>query len=221
MGNEALEQNNKQELLEFHEVEVKFRVDESKLNDWKQIVTQYIENNPDEYQDFIYVDSDDIYYITPSNDENVEYQFIRYRFSDWSKKDKRAELTTKKKLKNNDNIMRKEWNVRVDYNDKDTIEGFVVGGLGYERNFRISKYVQIYKFKDATLPFYTVIDENGKRDTFAEIEVDEKLLHGINKDQAWDIIRKYEEILAPLGITPQMRLRLSLFEMYRKKNERN
>jgi adenylate cyclase class IV len=104
----------------------------------------------------------------------------------------------------------------VDNNSYDTIEGFIKTGLGYDSNFRISKYVQIYQFKDATLPWYTVVDESGKRDTFVEIEVDEKLLHNINEEQAWEIVKKYEAILAPLGITARNRLRLSLFEMYRK-----
>ena len=201
--------------LEFHEFEVKFRVDEGKLNEWKQLVTHYRNSDPDNYKEFVYVDSDDVYYTKKSNSADVDYEFIRYRFSD-DKKNKRAELTTKRKLKDSFNIIRKEYNVRVDSNTRDTIEGFVTDGLGYEYNFTIGKYVQIYRFKDATLPFYTVIDENGKRDTFVEIEVDEDLLHKINEDEAWGIIKKYEAILAPLGITAKNRLRKSLFEMYSK-----
>jgi hypothetical protein len=201
--------------LEFHEFEVKFRVDESKLNDWKQIVGKYRDENPDEYKEFVYVDSDDIYYTKASASKDVDYEFVRYRFSD-DKKNKRAELTTKKKLKNANNIVRIEYNARVDNNTKENIEGFVTVGLGYQYNFRITKYVQIYVFKDATLPFYTVIDEKGKRDTFIEIEVDEELLHKITEKEAWAIVEKYEKILEPLGITPRNRLRKSLFEMYGK-----
>lgn len=199
--------------LEFHEFEVKFRVDESKLNDWKQLVRDYKEENLSEFKQFIYVDSDDIYYTQESLKDDVDYKFVRYRFSE---KEKRAELTTKTKLKDSNNIIRKEQNVRVDQNTKETIHEFITEGLEYEYNFTITKYVQIYKFKDATLPWYTVIDSNGKRDTFCEIEVDEDLLHKITEDEAWAIISKYEKILEPLGITPRNRLRKSLFEMYRK-----
>lgn len=201
--------------LEFHEIEVKFRIDEKQLNDWKDLVRKYRDEHPEEYRDFIYVDSDDDYYVNPHTPKGLDYQFIRHRFSD-DKKNKRAELTTKKKLTDSNNIIRREWNVRIDNNDKGAVKSWITEGLDYEYAFKITKYVQIYKFKDATLPFYTVIDEKGKRDTFIEVEVDEELLakDKITEDQAWDIIRKYEAILAPLGVTARNRLRKSLFEMY-------
>ncbi len=209
------EELEKKEGLEFHEIEVKFRVDEKILNDWKQLVGKYRDSDPDNYKDFIYVDSDDIYYVNPNTPKGLDYQFIRHRFSD-DPKNKRAELTTKKKISSTNNIIRLEWNVRVDNNEKETIRSWVCEGLGYEHDFKIEKYVQIYKFKDATLPYYTVINEKGKRDTFIEIEVDEELMAKgkINEEQAWEIIKKYEAILAPLGISPRNRLRKSLFEMY-------
>jgi adenylate cyclase class IV len=199
--------------LEFHEFEVKFRVDEGKLNDWKQIMRDYKKQNPTEYKDFVYVDSDDVYYTRESSNPDIDYEFVRYRFSE---NEKRAELTTKRKLKDSNNIIRKEQNVRVDQNSRDTINEFVTDGLGYKYNFTITKYVQIYVFKDATLPWYTVVDEKGNRDTFVEVEVDEQLLHKITEEEAWAIINKYEKILEPLGITPRNRLRKSLFEMYKK-----
>lgn len=205
--------NNENKTLEFHEFEVKFRIEEGRLNDWKQIMRDYKKQNPSEYKDFVYVDSDDIYYTKESNNSDIDYEFIRYRFSD---SEKRAELTTKRKLKDFNNIIRKEQNVRVDQNSSKTIHEFVTNGLGYQYNFTIVKYVQIYIFKDATLPWYTVVDEDGKRDTFVEIEVDEQLLHKITEEEAWAIVHKYEKILEPLGITSKNRLRKSLFEMYKK-----
>lgn len=208
-----MEQEEKKQTLEFHEFEVKFRVDESRLNDWKQLMRQHKTKDPSNYKEHVYVDSDDIYYTKESSRKDVDYEFVRYRFSDG---EKRAELTTKRKLKDSNNIIRKEQNVRVDMNDRETIHEFVTDGLGYQYSFTITKFVQIYVFKDATLPWYTVIDENGKRDTFIEIEVDEKLLHSISEDEAWAIVNKYEKILEPLGVTPRNRLRKSLFEMYKK-----
>jgi len=199
--------------LEFHEVEVKFRFDEAKLNDWKQLVRSLIDKEDFDFKEFIYVDSDDVYFTRPLTTD-IEYEFVRYRYSD-NKKDKRAELTTKRKLKDGNNIFRMEKNLRVDHNSAKLVTGFVED-LGFKFNFKIQKFVQIYKFKDATLPFYTVIDESGKRDTFIEIEVDEELLHNMTEDQAWEVIKKYEAVLAPLGVTPQKRLRKSLFEMYKK-----
>lgn len=207
--------------LEFHEIEVKFRVDEKVLNDWKQLCEKYRDENLDDYKDFVYVDSDDIYYLNPNPTPGLDYQFIRHRFSD-NPKDKRAELTTKQKIGDTNNIVRREWNIRVDNNEIATIKSWVEDGLGYKHDFKIRKYVQIYKFKDATLPYYTVIDEKGKRDTFIEIEVDEEQMAKgkITEAQAWDIINKYETLLAPLGITAKNRLRKSLFEMYTNSNKK-
>lgn len=205
----------KKETLPFHEFEVKFRVDESKLNEWKQICTDIKNQSPKDYKGFIYVDSDDEYFTKASLSEDLDYEFVRYRYSE---NEKRAELTTKRKLKDSNNIIRKEQNVRVDGNSKQTIHEFITEGLGYDFNFKISKYVQIYIFKEATLPFYTVIDDKGSRDTFVEIEVNEELLHSITEAEAWDIIKKYEGLLSRLGISSKNRLRKSLFEMYKKEN---
>lgn len=188
--------------LEFHEVEVKFRIDESKRNEWKLLVESFEED-----KEFIYVESDDIYYVKGE-------EFLRHRFSN-PKKDKRAELTYKAKTKDGDNIFRKEVNLRVDANDIETVAAFA-NSLDFVKNFKISKYVDIYKFQDATLPFYTVIKEDGNRETFLEIEVNEEIIHKLTEDEAWAIIKKYEELLAPLGITHKNRLRKSLFEMYKK-----
>lgn len=193
---------NENKSLEFHEVEVKFRVEEGILNDWKQLASTL-----EGVKDFIYVESDDVYFTK-------ENEFIRYRFSN-NKKDKRAELTYKAKTTEGNNIIRKEVNVRVDGNDKETVEAFA-NCLGYTKNFKITKYVHIYKFDDVTLPFYTVIDESGKRDSFIEIEVNEEQIHKLSEEDCWNIIKKYEALMMGLGITAQKRLRKSLFEMYRK-----
>lgn len=188
--------------LEFHEVEVKFKVEEGSRNEWKQLVEKIPGCTA-----CINIESDDIYY-TKGN------KFLRYRF-DPKSQGERAELTFKSKLNKGNNIIRKEVNLRVDPNTPETVEAFATG-LGYKHNFRISKYVDIYRFDDVILPFYTVIDENGDRQTFLEIEINEDKIHNLTQDQCWDIIRKYEAILAPLGIRHNKRLKKSLFEMYRK-----
>ena len=52
---------------------------------------------------------------------------------------------------------------------------------------------------------------------FIEIELDEASIHHLTVDQAMEKIRKYEAILAPIGISHRNRLTKSLFEMYVKK----
>jgi len=196
-------------LKEFIEFESKYRIDLDKLFAWKELVS-----NLDNLKESLYVESDDIYYTRPTTGD-LAYEFIRYRFST-SAKERRKELTIKSKTTELNNIKRFETNIRVDHNQTPEIESFIKR-LGFEKNFMIKKPgVHIYKFEDATLPFYTVIDEKGTQSHFIEIEVKEEIISKLTEQQAYDIIRKYEELFKPLGITAQNRLKLSLFEMYRK-----
>ncbi len=153
-----------QKMKEFIEFETKYRVDGSLLFDFKKL----IEDKLSHHDAFLYIESDDIYYTKGESD------FLRYRFSR-SKKDKRAELTYKRKTQNANNILREEVNLRVDNNDKDTVEA-MVEALNFKRNFKISKMSHIYDFEDVVLPFYTVTDEEGNTDHFMEIEVRESLI---------------------------------------------
>lgn len=156
---------------------------------------------------FLYVESTDVYYT------KSETEFLRYRMAADGDKDRRAELTFKKKHSDNNNIVRTEVNLRVDPNEPDTVVAFCEG-IGYTRNFSIYKICQIYYFDDADIVYYTVIDEADKIAHYIEIEVLEDL--DVTPEQGWEIIRKYEELLSPLGINAQKRMKLSLFERYRK-----
>jgi predicted adenylyl cyclase CyaB len=192
---------SKPDLPVFVEFETKYRVDDPKLLwDFKHLVERQLGR-----KDFLYIQSDDIYYVKSAD------EFIRYRFSET---DKRAELTIKRKTGTGNNIIREETNVRVDGNEFDLVETFIKQ-LGFSFNFRINKQCHIYHGDDATLVFYSVRDlESNKLAHFIEIEVKEG--GGFTEDESWAIIKKYETALAPLGVTPQKRLRKSLFEMYRR-----
>jgi len=199
---EVVDIDTKKLLPKHTEFETKYRIDGNIIYDFKALVQKFPGG-----KDLIYIESDDIYYTCGDD-------FARYRFSNF-KKDKRAEVTWKYKTSVDDNFNRKEFNWRVDETPISAIEG-ALEAWGFKRNFRISKIVHIYKFPDATIPFYTVIDESGKIDHFIEIEVDEDKIHTMTSEEAWSIIRKYEELLSPIGISAQKRLRKSLYEMYRR-----
>lgn len=188
----------------FKEFETKYCLDGNKVFEFKQLVEKMHEQ-----YDFLYVQGPDFYYTKPDG------SFLRYRKAD-NDKTGRAELTMKSKSEgSSNNIIRKEINLRVDKNSFNTIEEFATM-LGYTFNFKIWKMCHIYNFKDATLVFYTVRDENSEMTHFVEIEVDENLLSHITEEEAWNIVRKYERELLPLGITHRHRLNKSLFEMYVK-----
>lgn len=186
----------------FVEFETKYRIEEPKvLWDFKHLVENQLGR-----KHCVYVQSDDIYYVKDDD-------FIRYRFSE-NPDEKRAELTIKRKTTVGNNIIREETNLRVDENTFATVENFVKQ-LGFNFNFRINKQCHIYHGDDATLVFYSVRDlENSKLAHFIEIEVTEGA--GFTEEESWAIIKKYETQLAPLGVTPQKRLRKSLYEMYKR-----
>lgn len=197
----------KKEILVLTEFETKYKIDISKLDPFKKLM-----EIQEEKCKFLYVESDDIYYVKgPAKDAD---EFIRLRFSN-HKNIKQKFFTIKKKLHKN-NIQRIEVDLRIDETeDYEKRVNKFCDILGYVPNFRITKYCHIYDFKDATLVCYTVRDvEKDKVDYFLEIEVNEQL--EFTEAQAWDIIKKWEKILEPLGIKPKNRTRNSLFEMYRR-----
>lgn len=187
--------------MEFLEIEVKYRADSVDRLKFKEIARTL---NPKE---FVYIESSDVYYL------RSDTEFLRYRMSAENSKDKRAELAFKKKHSKDNNIVRTEVNLRVDSNKPEVVDAFCEG-LDYKKNFSIFKICDIYRYDDAVLVYYSVRDDSGKYASFMEIEVIEGLPK--SQEEAWEIIRKYEKIIEPLGITPQNRLKKSLFEMYKK-----
>jgi len=184
------------------EFETKYRVEGHLIYTFKEIV-----NNLKDAPVCVYVEGPDWYYTKEDG------SFLRYRKAD---NQKRAEVTFKEKpVGVRSNVKRKEVNWRVDSTPFETVhEGAIM--QGYEFNFKIWKMCHIYNFKDATLVFYTVRGEDNKDAHFVEIEVDEETIHKLTEKDAWDVIKKYEEILAPLGITYRNRMMKSLFELYVK-----
>jgi len=192
-----------QETLDNHtEFETKYRVDGDLQFKFKALVSD------SDYKNFIYAEGPDYYFTKPDG------SFLRYRKATT---EKRAEVTIKEKPQGaKHNVLRKEVNWRVDYTDKDTIyEGADM--MGYTFNFSIWKACHIYKMCDnTTLVFYTVRGENNKVDHFIEIELDEASIGKKTEEEAWNLIRQWEDFLSPLGITHRNRLTKSLYEMYVK-----
>lgn len=191
------------------EFETKYRVEQHLLTEFKRIVGEL-----PNLKKFIYVEGPDYYYTKPDG------SFARYRRPAHGLDNQRCEVTMKVKPEGaKNNIMRKEVNWRVDITPKEAIEeGLSL--MGYKFNFSIWKACHIYNLEDATLVFYSVYDTTdgkpSKTDSFVEIEIDEELVHTLTEDQAMGLIEKYEELLSPLGLIAQRRLRKSLFEMYNR-----
>ena len=193
-------------IARFTEFETKYSSDISNLPIFKSIV----ETLPGLIE-FTYAEGPDTY-MTKSDGS-----FGRYRKAKYPHGTSYAQWTLKlKPLGAKNNISRLEYNWRVDSTpSQEILDGAVA--MGFNFNFKINKSCHIYRFPECTLVFYSVKEEgSSKEDYFVEIEITEETVHELTEDQAWDIIRKYEKILEPVGVNAQKRMRRSLFEMYKK-----
>lgn len=198
-----------EKLEELTEFETKYITEEANLIKFKKIA-----QNIEGLKSFVYAEGPDRYYVP---NLPVEALFARYRRAAHEKKPTEW-LTYKKKLIENRSYKRKEPNIFVTGTSLTDIEAALEMN-GYEFNFTIYKYCHIYFYGDAVLVFYTVVDGDDKHTSFIEIEVDEQTIGKKTEEEAWDVVRKYEAFLEPLGITYRNRLQKSLFDMYRKEKK--
>jgi adenylate cyclase class IV len=137
-------------------------------------------------------------------------RFVRYRYNNNT-----GVVTTKEKTSDINNQNRVEYNVNMGENPYETVQGFY-GSLGFKFNFRIYKICDIAWLEKVDLVYYVIYDDEWKEvDRFIEIEALEDY-NWATEQEAWDEIIKYEKLLEPIGITPQHRMKKSLFEMYKK-----
>lgn len=207
-----MSEENKELIAKLTEFETKYRVEPHLLTEFKAIVGPIAESQSGK---FIYVEGPDYYFTNGKGDS-----FIRYRRPSHGLDNGRSEMTVKIKPDGaKSNIKRQEVNLRVDVTPEDAVREFI-SIMGYKPNFSIWKGCHIYNLEDATLVFYSVFDTTdgkpSKTDSFVEIEIDEHLVSSLTEEQAMALIVKYEKLLEPLGLSPQRRLRKSLFEMYRR-----
>lgn len=162
---------------------------------------------------YVYVEGTDTFY------SKQEGHFGRYRLAAKPGVDGKhwAQWTIKEKPigAKNSNI-RFESNWLVTGTDPLEINAAAIK-MGYTFNTTLNKKSHIYYFKDATIAFYTVSEIGSEKEHhFIEIEVDEATIDTLTELEAWNVIHKYEEILAGTGISAKKRMKLSLFEMFSK-----
>jgi len=192
---------------QFKELEYKYNADKVGLAEFTALMNK-IGQKMYPIEKVIEVSSWDIYYTNPKK------EFIRFRMSE-----NKPELTIKRKtneLNNNDRI---EVNVPVAPTlNEPTVDAFT-NLLGYDKNFKIYKSCFIYFFPEVDIVYYIVYDENlREQGRYIEIEVLEKYAEhpGNPAEVCFARLKTYENFLSEIGITPQNRLKKSLFEMYSK-----
>jgi adenylate cyclase class IV len=184
--------------MNFKELEYKYDADEVSLKEFEALVNEYEPR-------WMMVSSYDEYFVKKDDD------FIRYRYHD-----NNGELTIKKKTTEANNNTRFEVNMKVEPNGSKNVYAFV-DAMGYKFNFKIFKTCKIAFLEKVVLVYYVVYDaELNEKRRFIEIEANEDY-NWPSEQAAWDEIHAYEDKFFKLGLSPQRRLRKSLFEIFRAK----
>ena len=187
-------------MSELIELEIKFRAENVKLSDFINLMTTI------GYVKKLEISSWDTYYVHSENKD----EFIRFRNSDT------PELTLKRKTNKNNNFKRLEIDLPLDPNrvNQEVVDAWA-NTEGYTSKTRIFKTCLIYWTNTVNFVYYIVYNENlTEIGRFIEIESNKN--NGLDENQSVEEIKKYEQELSKLGISPQNRLKKSLFEMYVK-----
>lgn len=156
----------------------------------------------------------DVYFASPTDSSKLPFEFMRLRLG------KRPELTIKIKTDEKNNNNRIEVDVPLDPNISqeelvETVKMFT-RQFGFVENFRIFKYCKIYFYEKIDTVYYVVYNEAMKeKGRFIEIEA-RKDVKFDSSDEAWNLIKDYEQRLSQFGITPQSRMRRSQWELWKK-----
>lgn len=126
------------------------------------------------------------------------------------------QLTFKRKTIAANSNIRTEINVELAPGTSPQLIANLLLELGYKFNVAIRKTCFVYFFDWCILSYYICYDNDlNELDRYMEIEANED--HPWSTEQeAWDAVVVMEKLCKPLGLTPQMRIKRSLFELYRK-----
>lgn len=126
------------------------------------------------------------------------------------------QLTFKRKTSESNNYIRTEHNLSMDTKVKIDQVAALMKEFGYEFNSSIFKTVFVYNFDKYNFVYYVCYTPDLKElGRFVEVEMSEEYAWA-SENEAWDHLRSIEASLRPLGITPQHRMRKSLFELFKK-----
>lgn len=144
--------------------------------------------------------------------DGQNFEFIRLRQSP-----NFAELTIKIKSteKNNNNRFELDLPLLPSKTTNWLIEKFVAL-FGFKENFRVYKYFDIYWFEKVDIVYYTIYNKDmvevGRR-----VEVEARKDYPFKSaEEALIEVKQMEQMMSEIGITPQKRMKKSMWEQFRK-----
>ncbi len=143
--------------------------------------------------------------------EGEESSFCRHRVGP-----DRNEFTFKRKTSEVNNTIRREVNVNMAQGETIETAAALAASFGYQYNTSIFKTCFVYIYDWYSLVYYICYSPDMKEvGRFFEIEMKEDHPWASEAD-AWNQLLIMEKLCKPLGVTPQARIKRSLFELYRK-----
>lgn len=187
---------------EYSELEYKYKADSVSLTDFIKLMEEL---KPIDRLD---ISSWDTYYT------NSEDSFVRFRQSDT------PELTKKVKTKEVNNWQRIEVDLKLDQCIKESTVAKFLELDGYKENFKVYKSCFIFWLDNINYVYYIVYDKELKElGRFIEVEVNKHRVVGLNEKlpngAVWELNQAASK-LDSIGLSPQNRMKKSLFELYKK-----
>lgn len=183
------------------EIEFKYKADNISLTEFKA----FCESKPP--VSFIQASGYDYFYSDALNSG----AFCRFRVgADIN------QVTFKRKTKEKNNFVRVEHNIDLAPVVTEPQVRALVSEFGYEYDSTIYKSCFVYKYEWYTLVYYICYNEDLKElGRFIEIEMKED--HDWETEEsAWNELVIVEKLCKTLGISPQARIKKSLYELYGK-----
>lgn len=187
--------------IELTELEFKYSADDIKLSDFTAFAESMIPERRLE------VASWDYYYSAPAN---LPFEFMRFRNGP------SPELTIKMKTEGKNNNNRFELDLPLSTKVADWMIKKFVDLLGFKENFRVYKYCDIYWFQNLDIVYYIIYDVNMK-ELGRRIEIEARKDYPFkSSEEALQEVKGMEMTMAAIGITPQKRMKKSMWENFRK-----
>lgn len=192
--------------VNFKELEYKYNAEDVRLKSFTTLIDDLKEKH--NYSNLQEASSWDLYYTKDGSEDD----FQRFRNGTT------PELTRKYKAKDSNNWEREEIDLPLD--PKRVTEAAVsryVSKDNYKERRRIFKSCFIHWFEFVNYVYYTVYNDDMKElGRFIEIEINKNRVLELGAEKSFELLKEHERNLYELGITPQHRLRKSLFEMFVK-----
>ena len=187
--------------MTFKEIEFKYRADDISLTDFAAFC------NKQSPASSLVASGYDYFY----EKSDCSGSFCRLRVGPDSN-----QLTFKRKTQDNNNFVRTEHN--IDLTRETTREQIdaLLSEFGYKYNTSLFKNCFIYRYNNYTSVYYIVYDAGMKElGRFVELEMSETYGWS-SEEEAYGQLVLIEKLCKSVGISPQCRVKRSLFELYKK-----